>query len=309
MVGSVSGLAACSRSKSGPEARKGDAGLARASGARATDAEAVALCSALHELPSRRRAECCSEAPLSVYYDECVRLLSSSVRARTVSIDGAKVASCARRVDESTRGCDWVAPTMTAVPAECEGAVSGLVDEGGRCRSSLECSGALHCVGQGATTAGACRAPQAVGSACGTSVDPLATYLSVRGIEERKPACDEFCDLKTHRCEPKPKEGASCSASINCAKDQACRSGRCESRESASRVARAVPGEDCVTDFDCEAGGCVTNAAGERHCAKKCSNDLASLAGRPALGPLVLGRQTSPRPNPRTSTRSESTSR
>ena len=310
MVASVNGLAACSRSKGGPDPRKAGAGLApSAGGARATEAEAVALCSALHELPSRRRAECCAEPALSLYFDECVRRLSSAVRARTVSIDGTKVGSCAARVAENTKGCDWVAPTLAAAPAECDGAVRGLVEEGGRCQSSLECKGALHCAGQGATTSGVCRAPQAVGGGCGTSVDPLATYLSVRAVEERKPACDEFCDLKTHRCEPKPKEGAPCNASVNCATDQACRNGRCEARSAARREARALPGEACVSDLDCEAGGCVANPAGERRCAKKCSSELASLAGRPALGPLVLGRQTRSRPSARTSTRSESTNR
>lgn len=242
---------------------------------------------------------------MPLYFDECVRLLSSAVRARTVSIDGAHVASCAAKVAEATRGCDWVAPTMAAAPAECESAVRGLVEEGGRCTSSLECRGALHCAGQGATTSGVCRAPQAVGSACGASVDSLATYLSVRALEGRKPPCSEFCDLKTHRCEAKPEEGMPCSASVNCAKDQLCRNGRCETVDAPARDVRAGQGETCASDFDCSIGGCVANAAGERHCEKKCSSDFASLAGRPALGPLVLGR----RPSARTSTRNESTNR
>jgi hypothetical protein len=235
--------------------------------------------------------------------------LSSAVRARTVSIDGSKVASCAARVAETTRGCDWIAPTIAAAPAECDGAVRGLAGEGRRCHSSLECEGALHCAGQGATTAGVCRAPQAVGSGCGTSVDPLATYLSVRALEERKPSCGEFCDLETHRCEAKPNPGAPCNASVNCANDQVCKSGRCERRAAVASETRALPGEACVTDLDCQAGGCVANATGERRCAKKCSSDLASLAGRPTLGSLVLGRTKNPRPNGRTSTRTESTNR
>jgi hypothetical protein len=308
MVSSVGSLAACSRSKGGSGTEKAGSKPAP-SGRSAVEGDAVALCSALHELPSRRRAECCAEPPLSVYYDECVRLLSNAVRARTVSIDGERVASCARRVTEATQGCDWVAPTLGAAPAECDGAVRGLVGEGGSCKSSLECKGALHCAGQGATTPGVCRAPQAVGSACGTSVDSLATYLSVRSLEAKKPVCGEFCDLKAHRCEARPREGAPCSASVNCANDQTCRKGRCETRAAVAHERRALSGEACASDLDCEAGGCVANPAGERRCAKKCSSDLGSLAGRPALGPLVLGRQTSSRPSARTSTRSESTNR
>ena len=257
---SVSGFSACSRSKRGPDTK----GVG-ASAARAAEDDAKALCSALHELPSRRRAECCGEPPVSLYLDQCVRLLSNAVRARTVSLDASKVASCAARVAETTEGCAWVAPTLAAAPAECDGAVSGLVEEGGRCTSSLECRGALHCAGQGATTQGVCRAPQASGGACGSSVDSLATYLGVRALEERKPLCDEFCDLTTHRCATKPLPGAPCNASVNCAPDQACRSGRCETGERASQKTRALPG-------------------------KKCSNDLAPLTGRPAL---VLGRNGS----------------
>lgn len=261
----------------------------------------MALCSALHELPTRRRAECCAEPPVAVYFDECVRLLSSAVRARTVSIDGSKVTQCAARVAETTGGCEWVAPTLAAPPVECDGAVRGLVDEGGRCTSSLECRGALHCRGQGATTPGVCKAPEPVGGACGTSVDSLATYLGVRALEERKPQCGDFCDLTTHRCAAKPAVGAACNASVNCAFDQACRNRRCELLEDTPRDRRSPPGGACVTDLDCRAGGCVTNAAGERLCAKKCSNELASLARRT---PMFLTGSSA-----RTSTRSESASR
>jgi hypothetical protein len=277
---SVSGLSACSRSKRGPDTRAG-AKLASNASSRGAEDDAKALCTALHELPSRRRAECCSEPPVSLYFDQCVRLLSNAVRARTVSVDASKVALCAARVAETTRGCDWVAPTLAVAPAECDGALSGLVGEGGRCTSSLECRGALHCAGQGATTPGVCRAPQAAGAACGSSVDSLATYLGVRALEERKPLCDEFCDLTAHRCEAKPAPGAPCNASVNCAPDQACKNGRCETIALAARKERALPG-------------------------KKCSNDVASLTGGPAL---VLGRNPGRGSSVRTSTGNESTSR
>jgi len=271
-------LSGCSRSKRPPGTEAGMAKLASsASGSRAVEESAVALCSALHQKPSQRRAECCSQSPVSVYFDECVRLLSSAVRARRVRIDSAKVLLCSARVDETTRGCDWVAPTLAAAPAECAGAVTGLVEDGGRCTSSLECSGALHCAGQGATTPGVCRPPQASGEGCGANVDSLATYLALRALDERKPQCEAFCALATHRCEAKPVPGAPCRASVNCASDQACSKGHCEKLEHAARGARSLPGGTCSSDLDCAAGGCVTNAAGHRTCAKKCSSDLASL--------------------------------
>jgi len=291
-------LSGCSRGRRGSATTKLPPS---ASGARTADEQALALCSALHQKSSQRRAECCAESPVSVYFDECVRLLSSAVRARNVSIDAAKVSLCAARVDVMTRGCDWVAPMFASAPAECAGAVTGLVGEGGRCTSSLECSGALHCAGQGATTHGVCKAPQAKGAGCGNSVDSLATYLTVRALEERKPACEDFCDLAMHRCEAKPAPGAPCNASVNCASDQACRNGHCEKPDRTTHRARSLPGGTCTTDLDCSVGGCVTDDAGRRTCAKKCSSDLASLAGRPLREPLSL--------RGRTSTRTESTSR
>jgi hypothetical protein len=191
-------------------------------------------------------------------------------------------------VEAATRGCDWVAPALGAAPLECAEAVSGLVPAGGRCTSSLECSGALHCAGQGASTPGVCEPPQPLGAGCGTSVDSLATYLSLRAVERRKPACDAFCALTTHRCEPKPAEGAPCRASVNCAPEQTCTRGRCEALEHPERATLSRPGDTCTTDLDCAAGGCVTESDGTRRCAKKCSSDLASLAGAPRLRALEL---------------------
>ena len=149
----MSALPGCSRTKRLPATRATSARLP-ANAAKTPDASAVALCTALHDLPTQRRAACCAEAPITVYFDECVRLLSTAVRADKLRIDPDAAARCATRVDETTRGCDWIPPTLTAAPASCAEAVTGRVPEGGRCTSSLECSGELHCAGQGASTPG-----------------------------------------------------------------------------------------------------------------------------------------------------------
>jgi hypothetical protein len=291
---SVSALPGCSRAKRAPTTRTTGAKL-RANAAKTPEASAVALCTALHDLPMKRRAACCAEVPIAVYFDECVRLLSSAVRADKLSIDPDAVGRCAARVDETTRGCDWVAPTLAAAPAECAEALTGLVPAGGRCTSSLECSGTLHCAGQGASTPGVCKPPQPLGAGCGTSVDSLATYLSLRAVEAQKPTCADFCALTSHRCEEKPAPGAPCHASVNCASDQTCTSGHCEPREQPQRTALAAPGSACTTDLDCTAGGCVPSPEGGRVCAKKCSSDLASLAGTSPRKALRLGERRSGR--------------
>jgi len=277
---SVSSLAGCTRAErpSAPRTKTPPSlGSSRVpASASGPEPSAVALCTALHELPTRRRAECCAEAPVPLYFDECVRLLSSAVRAERLRIDRRQVEACAASVDAETRGCDWVAPTLGAAPAACSGAVSGLVAAGGRCTSSLECSGELHCAGQGATSPGVCRPPEPTGAACGAAVDSLATYLGARSVEARKPACIGSCALAEHRCAEKPAAGAACSASIDCASDQACTNGRCAARVVEAETTRAAR-VNCMTDLDCPAGGCVTASGGTRSCGKKCSRDLTAL--------------------------------
>jgi hypothetical protein len=286
-----SGMLACSRSKAPLGTKRAAASGAAGLASGRPEPGAVALCTALQQVPAERRAVCCAEASQTLYFDECVRHLSSAVRAGKVSLDGAKVAACAARVDATTRGCDWIAPGTPTAPAECAGAVTGKVAAGGRCTSSLECGGDLHCAGQGATTPGTCKPPQPLGAACGNSVDTLATYLSVRGIERQKPACAEHCALTSHRCEPEPPSGAACHASINCAANQRCVNGRCEGDDLAQAERRAEPGGPCATDRDCESGGCVVGANGARSCAMKCALDLASLTGEARLKSLALGRR------------------
>ena len=212
LVGAAStlgGVSACSRTKPGLSKH----GAARAAAAFKTpEASAVALCSAIHDLPQARRATCCAEAPRPLYYDECVRLLSSAVRAGHIEVDAAKLSDCRARVDAETRGCDWISPTLGAAPAECTAAVSGKLAAGERCSSSLECAGDMHCAGQGATSPGTCKPPQLLGAGCGAAVDSLATYLAVRGLEATKPDCADFCSLPSHRCEPVPVAGTACQA-------------------------------------------------------------------------------------------------
>ena len=288
-----SALVGCARSeqKVGGTTRTASVGSPRAApSASGPEASAVLLCTALHELPTRRRAECCAESPVTLYYAECVRLLSSAVRAGRIRIDRDQVATCAASVDAATRGCDWVAPTLGAAPAPCDAAVIGLVTAAGRCTSSLECARELHCAGQGATTPGVCRPPEPPGAACGTPVDSLATYLGVRRLEARKPACTGFCALTEHRCQEKPPEGAVCRVSAQCAADQRCASGRCVPRETGPQQPADVA-VTCVTDLDCPSGGCVSSDDGTRRCGKKCSRELAALrpgAADPRVRALAL---------------------
>ena len=266
--------------------------------------EATKLCAALHELPARRRAECCASTPVTLLYDECVRHLSAAIRARSVTIDAASVQRCAAAVSSGVAGCDWVAPTLGAAPSECHGVVRGRLEEGHACRSSLECAGNLHCEGQGATSTGTCRPPRALGAGCGVGADPLATYVSERGLEGQKPSCADACSLVTHRCEARPEPFSACRASVNCAPDQTCDGGRCEPRApgtegsacgscaegfhcvSGGCTAREPAGGACKTDLECAVGGCVLGADGAGRCGMKCSSSFGAFAKSGAALPL-----------------------
>lgn len=266
----------------------------------------MALCSALHDTPAKRRAACCTEAPATLLYDECVRHVSVALRAGTLAIDRARLARCKARVAAELDGCDWVAPTFARLPSECDDLLTGRVPSGGACRSSLECEGALHCEGQGSQlsegppkpgSAGVCRPPAPLGARCGVGVDPLSTYVAQRAIERRKPACLDHCSLVTHRCEARPAVGAECRASAQCAADQRCRERRCEAQPSLGEgarcaegrcaeglqcvrglcTARSAAGGACRTDLDCAEGGCVASPDGSRRCGMKCSASLDAL--------------------------------
>jgi hypothetical protein len=123
---------------------------------------------------------------------------------------------------------------------------------------------------------------------CGVGVDPLATYVSERNVELRKPSCADRCSLVTHRCEARPEPGAPCRASVNCAPDQRCRDGRCELPAPGAEEPLALPGETCRNDLDCAAGGCTVSDDGRATCGMKCSSALGSLTLRSASKALPL---------------------
>jgi hypothetical protein len=111
----------------------------------------------------------------------------------------------------------------------------------------------------------------------------LATYVLERGLDRTRPFCRDFCSLVNHRCEALPAEGASCSASVNCAPGHACLDGRCSA--SPLHVTTAAPGAACKSDFDCEKGGCVNGT-----CGMKCTVSFDALS---SAKPMRLP----PRPN------------
>jgi hypothetical protein len=253
-----------------------------------TDAEArtlsTQLCDVLHGLPARRKAECCGGSPQRILVDQCVDLVSRSLASHSVELRADALASCSKDMAKSLTGCNWVTPSSPLSPPSCQALFVGQIQAGGACRSSLECAGSLHCAGTTPSKAGICSEPAGVGAGCGAHIDALAAATLIRDLERSHPFCANFCDLASHKCEPLPKPGTPCVASVNCGPSQSCVEGACSAAPRAERAALAAPGGACESDFDCAAGGCLPSSNGGGACGPKCSLSFAQLKNASSPG-------------------------
>jgi hypothetical protein len=274
---------------------------------------ATRLCEVLHAVPARRKAECCGTEPAPFLMAECTRVLGATLNAGTAELDDAAVDRCAAAMTEARAGCDWVTPNAPSAPEACQRLLRGKLERGSVCRSSLECTGDLHCEGVSPTKTGVCTPSGGEGSGCGTHVDVLATYLLDRHLATSHPFCAAHCSLVTHKCGPLPEEGAACVANVNCSASQQCVQRRCSSAPpshqgescSASPCAEglrcvdgacallAKSGETCRSDIDCAEGACVRGADGHSACGAQCSPSLDAL--HPRAGGPIMGLPKKPR--------------
>lgn len=238
------------------------------------DALAQRLCAALQETPVQRRAACCKTTPGIIVTSECVRMLTVALHSGAVTLAPTDVEACASAVDRTFGGCDWVGPNAPQPPAECQGIIRGTLDDGARCRSSLECKDGLRCQGVGPTDPGKCGVPRDDGSGCGTAVDPLATYARQNGYEVQHPECKGWCNR--HRCEAAVAMGAPCRIDVQCGAGHICAGGKCASAATGpggaaiAAAVRKAAGEACASDAECT-GGCVRPDGGARGtCGMKC---------------------------------------
>jgi len=253
------------------------------------DPLAEKLCAALHDVPNKRRAECCQSTQGFSLTSECVRILSHALRDKSVSLDGAAVDSCVAQSNAAYEGCDWVGPTNVSLPAACEGILRGSLEEGKRCRSSLECQEGLRCVGLGPTDAGVCRKPSKPGFPCSLAVDTLGALTRQSSLESHHPECAGYCAQR--RCHDFLAVHAACKTNAECGSGKVCLGGTCEEGEAPGEgkscaktecaaglicekgtcAARKKTGAPCSTDGECQ-GGCLRGDAGkEGSCGMKCS--------------------------------------
>jgi hypothetical protein len=255
------------------------------------DPAAQKLCAGLNEMPERKRAACCAATPGIVVTTECTRMLSAAIQTKAAVLDGAAVDACIAAFEKSLEGCDWVGPFPPGPPAVCQGLVKGNVGIGQKCRSTLECSGALRCKGVGPTTPGKCSTPNNSGDLCGGTVDALATYVRQTDFEKEHPECAAGRCIK-HRCAAPAPEGGACQVTLDCEDGL-----QCITSPSAARVrpkkgerpgpqrkcarrplpkeGEACPGGVCADDLGCVLNKCMARKPG----GAQCTNDFECRGG------------------------------
>ncbi len=231
------------------------------------------LCAALHEVPARRRAECCGGgAPLLLVAGECVRTLSVALASGAVKLEPAAVEACAHAMEKSHAGCEWVGPEAPPVPGACLGILGGTLAAGARCRSSLECASGLRCLGVGPTDTGVCGAPLQAGQPCAYSVDTLSTYTRQVTLEAAHPECQGHCFGR--RCVDNVAPGGACLLSEQCGPGQHCAGGQCAPGAVAGLGQPCVSG-GCEEGARCIQGTCAT----PKPSGAACERDAECLGG------------------------------
>ncbi len=236
------------------------------------DPLAEKLCAGLVETQERRRAECCKTPPGLLVTSECVRMLSSAMKAKAITIDEPTVGVCLVALQRTYAGCDWVGPFPPGPPAECLGIFKGMLPAGARCRSSLECSGTLRCHNVGPTTPGRCTTTKPDGQPCGGTTDPLAGLARQTKLDDQHPECKNRCIQ--HKCATPSPDGAACVTTKECQDGSQCVEKKCQKRAPA-KLGQPCPGEVCEGTAECILGKCaVKKPAGEA-----CAADFECVAG------------------------------
>jgi hypothetical protein len=261
------------------------------------------LCETLNEMPEKKRSACCNATPGIVVTSECTRMLSAALRHNAVELAESDVGACAAAFDQTLTGCDWVGPFPPGPPAACLGIIKGKLASGHKCRSSLECTGDLRCLGVGPTTPGKCGPQKAPGDLCGGTTDTLSGYTRQSSdLDKRHPECRSTEKCIRHKCTAPVTDGNACQTTSDCAEGlqclaalggapkgsapqkkcaarplpkegEACPGAVCDGELSCIKdkcTARKPTGEACTADFECK-GGCLKGDAGPTgKCGPRC---------------------------------------
>lgn len=251
------------------------------------------LCKIVVERQEARRAECCKVPSAIVMTDECVRMASAAIMANAAHLEPAALDTCASAIEATFAGCDWVGPFAPALPTACRALFVGALAKGARCRSSLECAGALRCQGVGPTTAGRCDSGKADGEPCGSSVDSLAA-VARQAVDESHPECQKACVAR--KCGDYLADDTPCTTSAECRAGSVCvGNGRepaglsakssvvrtCQKRTPGKVGQACVYGSACEGGAECMLGTCALKKAAGEPCVSdfECRGGCSKSAG------------------------------
>jgi hypothetical protein len=219
-------------------------------------------CNAVRELPKKRRQECCPAMGMFAPTGECIRTLSSALRAGSVTLDTADLDACVTAVTNETTGCDWVTSVEGRTAAACLGIIKGVRKDGEVCRSNLECQEGSRCLALGATRPGQCGPPLPARLMCNVATDSLAAFSGQDDFDRHHPECEGYCSRR--QCAEATALGAACTGSLQCGRKALCIAGKC------SDAAPPSPGQACTdvcaAGAHCSKGKCVAVKADGESC-------------------------------------------
>jgi hypothetical protein len=236
------------------------------------DPIAARFCGVLNETGEARRSSCCNDKPGIVITKECVRMLSTSLRDKAVTLAAADVDRCDTALKKTLEGCDWVGPFPPELPSECLGLVHGTLPAGKVCRSSLECAADQRCHGAGPTTRGKCGPAKPDGAICGSSVDTLATYTRQTSTDALHLECKGYCNR--HECATALAAGAACMTSLQCGSGKQCIKRKCATA-APNKLGESCPGQVCEPPSQCISGKCIA----KKEKGEACTQDFECRAG------------------------------
>ena len=246
-------------------------------------ADTVRRTSALSQLASAK-AFCAQTMALGVISGRLARGDAAARSACQQELAGLRALECGSYRPEHADVVAWAQAS-----AACRDAYVGTVDLGQPCGHPDECKAGLACRGYTVEEGtgkmlhlGICRAPAAVGAACGAGTylrgaAPHRTVLATRFGD--RPECEPgaFCDAEG-TCRARAALGASCTDDGECVIGGACRAGACVAGASgpAADGAACSTWRECGPMSTCSAGSCVPRLAsgaacvGATDCAGRC---------------------------------------
>jgi hypothetical protein len=191
---------------------------------------------------------------LTIVGQACETELEASIAKGRLSIDPKLAADCESAFAGLVSGglCGKTSDQLgaqlnSAQAAECKPAIIGLQAIGQPCSGDYECVTGATCVGYTSKADGTCKAPPAIGEACGKGSEEGGTGLNVNLNFGDHPGCATGAYCSIQKCVAQKADGVFCGA------DNECLNGKCHEDKCGSTGPTDV-GTECRGNSDCKSG-------------------------------------------------------